>query len=304
LNQQADIFLNGVPYLQAINDVTTPGQTVGIHVEPGIWVAVPATTAPAEGPTVARMASIPHGTTIEAQGTSSSAPGAPVIPSVDITPFSTPPSGIPADPQPRIGKFASQTASASNTARIPQDLTSFIAAGTITQAMLDDPNSVLRNHIANQTITETITISISTQPKAPPPIPGGPTFGGGADNIAFLSGDGNQPLPANPNAQSLQMTATFWIETVEHVIWVPIFKLGQPPLLLKPKARLAGQPVPVFSVTPPIQINEPREIKVKSIQIQYSQTVLLNFNTLSWPHVSVATLVPAGPITVPPSVWE
>jgi hypothetical protein len=25
-------------------------------------------------------------------------------------------------------------------------------------------------------------------------------------------------------------------------------------------------------------------------QLQYSQTVLLNFNTLSWPHVSVATL--------------
>jgi hypothetical protein len=26
-------------------------------------------------------------------------------------------------------------------------------------------------------------------------------------------------------------------------------------------------------------------------QLQYSQRVLLNFNTLSWPHVSVATLL-------------
>jgi hypothetical protein len=26
------------------------------------------------------------------------------------------------------------------------------------------------------------------------------------------------------------------------------------------------------------------------LQLQYSQTVLLNFNGLSWPHVSVATL--------------
>jgi hypothetical protein len=26
-------------------------------------------------------------------------------------------------------------------------------------------------------------------------------------------------------------------------------------------------------------------------QLQYSQTVLLNFNNLSWPHVSVATLI-------------
>jgi len=65
---QGDIFLNGVPYLQAISDVTTPGQSTGIHVEPGLWVVVPSTTDPAEGQTVVRMASIPHGTTIQAQG--------------------------------------------------------------------------------------------------------------------------------------------------------------------------------------------------------------------------------------------
>ena len=33
---QPDIFLNGVPYLQTINDVTVPSQPVGIHVEPGL----------------------------------------------------------------------------------------------------------------------------------------------------------------------------------------------------------------------------------------------------------------------------
>ena len=60
--QQADAFLNGVPYLQTINDITT-GTPVGIHFEPGIWLAVPATTNPHEPFTVARMASIPHGTT-------------------------------------------------------------------------------------------------------------------------------------------------------------------------------------------------------------------------------------------------
>jgi hypothetical protein len=30
--------------------------------------------------------------------------------------------------------------------------------------------------------------------------------------------------------------------------------------------------------------------KAPFLQLQYTQTVLLNFNTLSWPHVSVATL--------------
>jgi len=37
-----DIFLNGVPYLQVINDVTVPAQPVGIHFEPGLWMAIPA----------------------------------------------------------------------------------------------------------------------------------------------------------------------------------------------------------------------------------------------------------------------
>jgi hypothetical protein len=300
---QADALLNGVPYLQVINDVTTPGTTVGIHVEPGIWLMVPASTAPAEGPTLVRMASIPHGTTIEAQGTSTTAPGAPTIPTIDITPFFTPSTGIPTDPQPRLGKFPSQTAASNNTARIPQDLSAFIAAGTLTQAMLDDPNSVLRNLINTQTITETTTISISTQPASPPIIPGAPTFGGGTNNIAFLLGDGTQPVAGRPNAQTLQMTATFWIETVEHVIRVPRPVPGNPPLLLKPTTRLAGQHVPTFSVSPPPEITFPIEIKVFSTQIQYSQTVMLNFNGLTWPHVSVATLVPADPVIVPPIVF-
>ena len=303
LSTQGDIFLNGVTYLQVVNDVTTPGQSVGIHVEPGIWVLVPATTTPAEGPTVVRMASIPHGTTLEAQGVFSTAAGKPNIPAVDITPFPTPVNGIPTDPPPPGIKFPSQTATDNKTARIPQDLSGYIAAGTLTQAMLDNPNSILASHISSQTITETTTLSVTTQPAAPPILPGAPKFGGGTDNIAFLVGDGSQPLPTRPNAQVLQMRATFWIETVEHIIVVPPIRPGQPPLMLKPKTRPSGQPVPTFSLTPPTPLTAPREIKVYSTQIQYSQTVLLNFNGLTWPHVSVATLVPSAPVTVPPSGW-
>ena len=33
---QADAFLNGVPYLQTISDVTIPTQPVGIHFEPSV----------------------------------------------------------------------------------------------------------------------------------------------------------------------------------------------------------------------------------------------------------------------------
>ena len=284
---QGDIFLNGVPYVQTVNDITNRGENVGIHFEPGIWIHVPSTTVPPEGETVVRMAAIPHGATIEAQGTFVSFAGPPTINPVDITPFLT------ANPATKI-KFPSQTASAPGTARIPQDLSSFIAAGTITQALLDDPNTLLRNHISKQKITNTTALVIST---APPPLP----FGGGVDNIAFLLG---QAAATAPNAQALQMAAIFWIETVEEVILVPPYTVGQPPFAIKAKPSVPGQRVPTFSVTPPFDLEVPRQITVTFPQIQYTQTVLLNFNKLTWPHVSVNSLVPAEDIVVPRSIWK
>jgi hypothetical protein len=283
---QGDIFLNGVPYLQAINDITT-GQPVGIHVEPGIWMAVPSTTDPAEPTqTLVRMGSIPHGTTILAQGTATTTAGPPTIPPVDITPFFS-------SFGQRI-RFPSQTAAAQGTARIPQDLTNI----PITQAMLDDPNSVLRDHIASQHIDETTTISISTAPQQP-------LFGGGADNIAFLLGFPNALIdPNNPgqNAQTVIMFATFWIETVEHIILIPPLEHAlaedAPPLELRPEGAPPDAAAPTFSVRPPVPIPRPHPVTIRTKQIQYSQFVLLNFNGLSWPHVSVATLVPAGSIPV------
>lgn len=50
LEKQTDIRLNGVPYLQAISDVTNLATGKGdapaspIHFEPGLWMHVPATT--------------------------------------------------------------------------------------------------------------------------------------------------------------------------------------------------------------------------------------------------------------------
>jgi hypothetical protein len=287
---QGDIFLNGVPYLQTVSDITIHGESVGIHVEPGIWIHVPATKVPTLGESLTRMASIPHGTTIEAQGTFVTVAGPPVIAPVDITPFQT---GNPANKIP----FPSQTATNQQTPRIPQDLTHFIAAGTITQALLDDPNSLLRSHISKQKITNTVAIIISTGPPPPPQLL---PFGGGVDNIAFLLG---QALATAPNAQTLQMAAIFWIETVEEVIKVGPYRVGDPPFLIKAKPSAPGQRVPRFSVTPPFNLDKPREITVTFTQIQYTQTVLLNFNTLTWPHVSVNTLVPADDIVVPSSVW-
>jgi hypothetical protein len=289
---QNDIHLNGIPYVQQINDVTIRGESTPIHFEPGLWMHVPTTQVPNVQETVTRMASIPHGTTIDAQGlVTTSAPGPPTIKPVDITPI------VIATGQPVNPKFPSQTAANNNTPRIPQDLTPFSIR--ITQAMLDDPNSLLRDQISKQKILTTTTVFISTNPALP-------LFGGGTDNIAFLLGQPAIP-PPSPNANAVQMTAVFWIEVVEEVLHIPYYRAGSPPLFLKAKASIAGQRVATFSVTPPNDIDFPGiDVTVTFTQIQYTQNVTLNFKGLSWPHVSVNTLVPADTTEIPPTspVWK
>jgi hypothetical protein len=73
---QQDISLAGIPYLQTVqdttNDISGEGdspQPGGIHFEPGVWLKVPKSDInPVNADTIVRMASIPHGTTINAQG--------------------------------------------------------------------------------------------------------------------------------------------------------------------------------------------------------------------------------------------
>jgi len=271
---QGDIALNGVSYLQTINDVTDPEVSTSIHFEPGLWMIAPPTTHPQQTEsTLFRLGSIPHGTTINAQGTFFTVSGGPKIDPVDITPFKT------GDSTARI-RFPSQTATNPGTARIPQDLS---IVPSITQALLDDPTALLRSQIDGLNIVSTDVILIDTQSKTIP--------GGGTDNINFLTGDGQ-----GPNASAVQMSATFWIETVQAVIEVGPAEANVAQLVTA--VVPAGAPAPVFSVTSASGVDKSQSITVTFTQIQYSQLVLLNFANLSWPHVSVATLVPSTPIDV------
>ena len=282
---QGDIFLNGVPYLQVITDITNPVvRSPRIHVEPGLWMILPRTAQPNEPGTLVRMASIPHGTTITAQGGSSLVTGPLVIPPIDIHPVT------PNGPQ---DHFDSLCATKDKTPRIPQELAPFIAAGTITQSMLNDPATFIRNHSQHQEITSITKLFVKTQP-------GHPLFGGGVSNIAFLLGDAQLE---EPNAQVLHMESTFWVQTVEFSIQVPAFRPGQPPLVIPAEASAPGQPVPGFLIDPPVPVTAPRTIKAAATQIQYIQRVVLTFDGSSWPHASVATLVPNDPVPVPASAW-
>ena len=88
-----DISMFGVTYMQQISEASTGA---GLHIEPGIWANVPQTSDPNEPPTVVRMATIPHGTSMLAQGVAEVLSGGPQhIPDNNIFPFffQTPPPG-------------------------------------------------------------------------------------------------------------------------------------------------------------------------------------------------------------------
>jgi hypothetical protein len=221
---QGQIFMHGLTYLQQISDanVKVNGVPAGLHIEPGLWINVPSLTDPQEPAAVARLASIPHGTTILVQGITATAAGGPSFPSVSLTPFNI---GHPN----QTVDFAEQHLNQTTPFR-----TSGVGLTGITQAILNNPNSVLAANPANVTTTTRLQVSSTA----------GPIVGGGTSNMAFLVGTKD-----GPNADAAHVVATFWLQT------------------------LHGD-------------TEPK-------RLQYSQTVLLNFAGLSWPHITVATLTKA-----------
>src|SRR3954447_2728141 len=80
-----DINMFGLTYMQQISESSTGA---GLHIEPGIWAAVPHTNDPDVPASVVRMASIPHGTVMLAQGVTEFHHGGPQqIPDNNILPF-------------------------------------------------------------------------------------------------------------------------------------------------------------------------------------------------------------------------
>jgi hypothetical protein len=290
LNTQADIFLNGVPYTQTITDITeivaSDKQQPVIHFEPGLWMHVPASQQmPVLPASLSRMASIPHGTAINVQSfqPTVTSKGAPNIPSVDITPFD-------AGGTQRRG-FRSQSATDVKTHRLPQDLTSFIKAGTITQAILTDPNTVLRNANNGKNIIENTTFSVSSSPA-------NPDLGGGTSNIGFLIGaDGGVKTASvqarSGNANAVKVTARYWLSKIRTKIDLPAVDVSvDKKKTVSPASHGPRDAVPKFLVD--INVPSAKTVTIEYTQIQYSQNVFLDFNGLSWPHVTVGTLAPTS----------
>jgi len=235
---QSDINMFGLWYLQTIADanIKENGKPAGLHLEPGIWATVPQTDHPQEVPTVVRMASIPHGTTVLAQGVAFQSAEGPSIQDINITPFEigNPAKLITTFPEPNLSN-------PSEFRTRPEGLVG------IDQAIVNNPNLVLKRALKGKTIKNTVVLDVSSDQSTP-------VFGGGLANTAFLQGSPNE----GPNAQAALVRATFWIETAAGAI----------------------------ADGPDLH------------QLQYTQTVLLNFNGLSWPHITVATLHRSAPFTV------
>ena len=322
LGAEPDILLSGLPYLQTVQDVTNEVTGRGdnpdkkdIHFEPGMWLHVPpAKFHQKQIPSVVRMASIPHGTTINAQGLIPTKVPDTITGGVKKPPnFNDPENIIDTTPFPIGGgspskDFKSMDASLQGTFRLPQNLDPFNDKGTktITTEIIKNPNLVLQKAIQGQEIAETISFEVST---------GAPTAqlnGGGTANISFLAGKQEAGITAapgkkegdNPTAHAEFMKSKFWIERVNYQVIIPAvttqvtWKRLNPTM---PKGSTA--PTPEFDIrTPPGGVPKQTTITVPGTQIQYSQTVNLNFGKppngkpmLTWPHVSVATLVPTTP---------
>lgn len=218
-SEQPDVNLYGVTYLHRVTDAATGG---ALHIEPGIWLTIPGTDDPTAKPSVARLSTIPHGNSVCAVGFSQDVvpDGLPTIPPSNTVPFpvggEAPPPGTPNPYE----AYDLTVYTPYRTSPLPE---------TISQAMINDPATMLRDALQGQTLTHITRLIVNTE------------NAGGVSNIPFIT----------RNADTQVLESVFAIERV-----------------------LVGDGSEVM-------------------QLQYAQTALLDFRGVSWPHVTVGTLIRA-----------
>jgi hypothetical protein len=189
---QDDIAMGGVSYMQQITDAFDGS---GQHVEPGVWLNVPATKNPAVAPSVVRMASVPHGTTVNLQGepVEQSQPQFPVL---SCSPH---PIGAPANQF----DFPEEDLSRPSLSRTPLE-----QVPGLDQMHLDNPALFLSDALNGQRVLGATLLDVASAADNPALV------GGGVDNVAFLTGVGSPPTGGS-NALTSFVEAGFWIERVK-----------------------------------------------------------------------------------------
>jgi hypothetical protein len=317
---QVDIELFGLTYLVQISDATTGG---ALHIEPGIWVTQPATTEPplsppAGGQLVTRMANIPHGNSLLAQGTATSFDGPPTIsaganpigggnPAFSVFPsfnttaidlqgpgllapgvplgapiFSAGTSELQSKPGGGFPQYTLATPFSATNTRTPLGNLPPILPPAITQQLLNDPVTLLQQTIQEQIAQgysfSGVALNISTVPQI--------TF----FNAPVVNG---APLPGTAPVSLPQAGGG-----IENLAFLLGPSLGPNP----PNNAFT----PLFYATFWLEkLTHPTQPPFT--QLQYAQMTILNFPALllgkpnasppvappnfSWPHVQVGTLV-------------
>jgi hypothetical protein len=183
---QPDIALYGVTYLHRVTDTNTGG---ALHIEPGVWLNVPPTSVPQSDWSVARLSTIPHGNSVCATGFVQEVvpDGLPEIPPANTVPFDI--GGQPPAPGTK-NPFAAYDLGAETKFR-----TTPIPDG-VTQELIDDPNSMLRNDLLGHTLTHITRLIVSTESD---------DGAAGIGNIPFIT----------KNANAVNLESVFAIEHVQ-----------------------------------------------------------------------------------------
>jgi len=150
---QEDIVVYGVTYLHRVTDATIGG---ALHIEPGMWLNIPETHAPDAKPSIARLATIPHGNAICAVGFVQHAEfdRIPQIPPANTVPFPVGGTAPPPGTKNHYAEFDLSIPNGQRTAPLPPQ---------ITQALIDDPIQMLRDVLDRQVNSEGKTLKKITR---------------------------------------------------------------------------------------------------------------------------------------------
>jgi hypothetical protein len=192
-NTQDDIFFLGMTYLQKVSDAQT---LEGIHIEPGLLLNLPGNPVQTV-PSVVRLATIPHGDAVLAQGPYILSLPVP-IPDVDSTPFT-------------LNADGSRHNDPSDTYLAP--FKNAIPPPGIPHDAIKNPNYILQQYNADlinagKSIIPYSVFQVNVNPVGgiadAPPLPAVSGDVGGITNIPFV----------NTNANANSMSATFWTNIV------------------------------------------------------------------------------------------
>jgi hypothetical protein len=227
--EQEDIGIYGLCYLQKVADGVTHEP---LHIEPGLWLNVPASAASGNAAEIVRQGTIPHGNSVLARGGASEAAGRPSIPVTPSKPVSH--AGHPIGSTHYLRPYTDAA----------EDEDEQVRPAAYPAAYVHDPSEALGDVLdaqerRGQKVVHTVSLNVATGTIVEAPhVPPAPR--GGIVNI---------PSDVDPTL----LDSTFWIERV----WEP----------------RAG-------------VEAGREF----LQLQYVQIVMLDFDNIFWPHISVATL--------------